>query len=106
MVRPPVTPSSSSSSFSFSSANRLQQLRTRQRDLEAQVAADVRVHRAHGFEGLGNERDEGLERNARAILSVKEVKDREWRAARGKNGPPVGIESPGVDTVEAKKATV
>jgi hypothetical protein len=50
---------------------------------------------AHGFEGLGSERDEGLERNARAILSIKEVRDREWRAAREKNGRPVGVGSPG-----------
>ena len=97
-----------------SSTSRLEQLRTRQRDLEAQVAADVGMDGAHGFEGLGSERDEGLgserdeglERNAKAILSTKEVRDREWRAAREKNGRPVGVGSPGVGTVEAKKATV
>jgi hypothetical protein len=89
-----------------SSASRLKKLRTRQRDLEAQVAADAGMDGTHGFEGLGSERDEGLERNARAILSTKEIRDREWRVAREKNGRPVGVGSPGVGTVEAKKATV
>jgi hypothetical protein len=63
------------------------------------------VNSAHGFEGLGNERDEGLERNARAILSTRQVKDREWRAAREKDGRPVGVGPTRVDRVEEKNVT-
>jgi hypothetical protein len=67
--------------------------------LEAQVASDVGVHAAHGFEGVGNERDEGLERNARAIMSTRDIKDKEWRDAREKDGRPVGLGSKEISAV-------
>jgi hypothetical protein len=40
-----------------------------------------------------------LERNARAIMSTRDIKDREWRDAREKDGRPVGLGSRQISAV-------
>lgn len=48
--------------------------------MEAQAATDAG----------GKYRDEGLERNSRASLSVRAEREREWRLTRENDGRPVG----------------
>jgi hypothetical protein len=68
------------------STHRLHQLRARQRDLEAQVHIDFA---AGGVDGAEEIDDEALERNRKASLVVRAMREEQWRKARAMEGRPV-----------------
>ena len=59
--------------------NEVLELQRRRNDLEAQVHKDLGV------------RSLRLEHNKRATLSIRADREAEWRAARAKDGSPVGV---------------
>ena len=58
----------------------MHKLQARRKDLEAQAAANAG----------SRYRDEGLERNSRASLSIRAERERVWKLVRENDGRPVG----------------